>query len=79
MVKTFLKGDKYIHYKTKGMYEIVDVATMQAPENSGLDMCECVVYKKEGDGKLWVRPVPMFLEKVKNENGALVARFEKCN
>mgnify|MGYP000988763213 CR=1 FL=1 len=67
------KGGKYIHYKTKGVY----VATLQAPEESGLDMCECVVYKKEDDCKLWVRPVTMFLEKVTDNLGQSVSRFER--
>lgn len=69
-------GEKYIHYKTKGVYEIVSVATMQADLSSGLDMCECVIYKKENDEKLWVRPVTMFLEKVIDQDGAEVSRFE---
>lgn len=70
-------GEKYMHYKTKGVYEILNMCTMQAPESTGLDMCECVIYKKEDDNKIWVRPIEMFLEEVKNENGEKVERFKK--
>lgn len=70
-------GEKYIHYKTKGAYEILNICTMQASKESGLDMEECVSYKKENDDRIWVRPIKMFLEKVINENGKEVTRFIK--
>ncbi len=71
------RGDRYIHYKTQNIYEVIDVATMQASDESGLDMCECVVYRKENDSKLWVRPVAMFLEKVTDHLGQSASRFER--
>lgn len=71
------KGGRYLHYKTHNVYEVIDVATMQASDESGLDMCECVVYKRENDNKLWVRPVSMFLEKVTDHLGQPVPRFER--
>ncbi len=70
-------GDEYIHYKTKDTYKIVGLATLQAPDKSGLDMTVCVIYKKIGDDKLWVRPVAMFEEKVQNSDGRTVKRFNK--
>jgi mRNA interferase MazF len=83
-------GEKYIHYKTKGMYEILSIGIMQASKESDLDMEECVTYKKveslllgdknpnsDFDNTIWVRPIKMFLEKVKDENGNEVNRFIK--
>jgi hypothetical protein len=68
-------GQKYQHYKTRDIYIIINIATMQAHLESGLDMCECLIYKKEGDEKVWVRPVNMFLEKVILDDGQKVSRF----
>ena len=70
-------GEKYIHYKTKDIYDIINTCFLQASKDSGLDMEECVSYKKENDDKIWVRPVKMFLEKVINEEGEKVNRFIK--
>jgi len=70
-------GEKYRHYKTKDIYEVINLATMQLPDDTGLDMCDCVIYKKESDDRLWARPVTMFLEKVKTENGEECLRFQK--
>jgi mRNA interferase MazF len=74
-------GERYRHYKTKDIYKVVDVAILQASDESGLDMEDCVIYRKfteNGlDTKTWVRPIKMFLEKVKNENGEEVNRFTK--
>jgi hypothetical protein len=53
-----IKLGKYQHYKG-GVYEVLGVA--RSSEN---DM-EMVVYKAlYGDGQLWVRPLPIFLEEV---------------
>ncbi len=70
-------GEKYKHYKTKDTYEVMNLATMQLPDDTGLDMCECVIYKKEEDVRLWVRPAEMFLEKVNDQDGIEVSRFER--
>ncbi len=70
-------GEKYKHYKTKDTYEVMNLATMQLPDDTGLDMCECVIYKKENSDRLWVRPVAMFLEKIIDHSGLEVNRFEK--
>ena len=52
-----------MHYKTKGLYEIVDLATMQALEES-LDMKKVVIYKSVSDKSLWVREVDYFSEEI---------------
>ena len=70
-------GEKYKHYKTKDIYIIFGFSTLQAPDDSGLDMKDCVIYKKENEDRLWTRTKQMFLEKVKNENGEELQRFEK--
>ncbi len=77
-------GDKYIHYKTKDIYEIINICFLQVPKEFGLDMEECVSYQKvnlkeENDieNKIWVRPIKMFLEIVKDENEKEVQRFIK--
>lgn len=62
-------GGKYRHYKGKE-YLAVDVATHSETEE------EMVVYKALYDeGKLWVRPLSMWNEKVE-VNGKEVLRFE---
>lgn len=70
-------GEKYVHYKTKDIYEIINICFLQVPKESGLDMEKCISYKKENDEKIWVRPIKMFLEKVINEEGVEIQRFEK--
>ena len=70
-------GDKFRHYKTKDIYVIFGVTKLQAPEDTGLDMVDCVIYKKEDRSELWTRPIKMFLEEVTNENGGKVQRFTK--
>ena len=61
-------GGKYRHYKGNE-YIVVDIATHSETEE------EMVVYKAlYGDGKLWVRPLSMWNEKVE-ANGKEVLRF----
>ena len=61
-------GGKYRHYKGNE-YLVVDIATHSETEE------EMVVYKAlYGDGKLWVRPLSMWNEKVE-ANGKEVLRF----
>lgn len=61
-------GGKYRHYKGNE-YLVVDIATHSETEE------EMVVYKAlYGDGKLWVRPLSMWNEKVE-VNGKEVLRF----
>ncbi len=62
-MKEIQKGDIYIHYKTKGLYEITGLATMQAREES-LDMKKVVIYKSLQDELVWVREVDYFSEEV---------------
>ena len=61
-------GGKYRHYKGNE-YLVVDIATHSETEE------EMVVYKAlYGEGKLWVRPLSMWNEKVE-VNGKEVLRF----
>ena len=67
-------GQIYQHYKTRGRYEVLHLATLQAREESGLDMAPVVVYRALVDGSIWVRPLDYFLETLSHE-GQLVQRF----
>lgn len=67
-------GQIYQHYKTHGEYKVLHLATLQAREESGLDMAPVVVYRALVDGSTWVRPVDYFLEALSHE-GQLVRRF----
>ena len=61
-------GGKYRHYKGNE-YLVVDIATHSETEE------EMVVYRAlYGEGKLWVRPLSMWNEKV-NVGGEEVLRF----
>lgn len=67
-MKKIIKGGKYRHYKGNE-YIVIDIATHSETEE------EMVVYKAlYGEGKLWVRPLSMWNEKVK-VNGMEVLRF----
>ena len=67
-MKNITVGGKYRHYKGNE-YLVVDIATHSETEE------EMVVYKAlYGDGKLWVRPLSMWNEKVE-VNGKEVLRF----
>jgi len=66
-----MKLGKYQHYKTKHYYRVIGVAK----HSETLE--ELVVYEaldENSDGKLWVRPKKMFLEKVEID-GKKVPRF----
>ena len=61
-------GGKYRHYKGN-KYRVVGIAQHSETEE------EMVVYKAlYGEGKLWVRPLSMWNEKV-NVNGMEILRF----
>jgi len=66
---------KYKHYKGK-IYEVIDIVIHSET------MEEMVLYKPlyetndEFNGKLWVRPLAMFMEKVEVE-GVEIDRFKK--
>ena len=61
-------GGKYRHYKGNE-YLVVDIATHSETEE------KMVVYKAlYGEGKLWVRPLSMWNEKV-NVDGKETSRF----
>ncbi len=67
MMDIIISG-KYRHYKGNE-YIVIDVATHSETEE------EMVVYKALcGEGKLWVRPLSMWNEKV-NVNGKEIPRF----
>jgi hypothetical protein len=63
-----IKPGRYRHYKGP-YYQVIDVA--QHSESGE----ELVVYRPlYGEGKLWVRPLAMFLEQVEHD-GKLQPRF----
>ncbi len=69
---------KYEHYKTKKIYEVIDLAIHSETKE------EMVVYRalyhceEFGLNQLWVRPKSMFLEEV-IVNGDKVPRFKKIS
>ena len=64
-----LKRGKYRHYKGK-LYEVIDLAI----DSESLE--EMVVYRPlYGEGRLWVRPLKMFIEDIMI-HGQLFKRFE---
>jgi len=64
-----LKPGKYRHYKNK-LYQVIEVAIHSET------MEEMVVYRPlYGEGKLWVRPLDVFLENVEVK-GETISRFE---
>lgn len=66
-----MKLGKYQHYKTKNYYRVIGIAK----HSETLE--ETIVYEAlydNPDGKLWVRPKKMFLEKV-TVNGEKIPRF----
>ncbi|HKC05019.1 MAG TPA: DUF1653 domain-containing protein [Patescibacteria group bacterium] len=67
-----MKLGKYQHSKTGNFYNVIGVAK----HSETLE--ELVVYEalyENPQGKLWVRPLKMFLEKVEI-NGKIVPRFK---
>lgn len=65
-------GEIWMHYKTKGEYEIVGLGQLQVKIEE-LDMKECIIYKALSDKKVWIRPGDDFTE----DMGEGVRRFEK--
>lgn len=64
-------GGEYIHSKTKKHYKVLYIGK----HSETLE--DVVVYQALYDDKaIWVRPKPMFLEMIKDENGNLVQRFQ---
>lgn len=64
-----LTPGRYRHYKGRD-YEVLDVA--RHSEDDSL----LVVYQPlYGEGKLWVRPLDMFIEQVTLQDGTQVPRF----
>ncbi len=65
-----MKKGIYKHFKGN-KYELLYTATHSET------MEEMVVYKAlYGDGGIWVRPISMWSEEVKDENGNKVPRFK---
>lgn len=65
-----LKRGKYKHFKGNE-YEVIDVALHSET------LKELVIYKSlYGEGKVWARPIDMFLGKKELEDGTEVERFE---
>lgn len=65
-------GEIWMHYKTKGEYEILGFGQLQVKIEE-LDMKECIIYKALSDQKVWIRPCNDFIEDI----GEGVRRFEK--
>lgn len=53
-----MRGKKYLHYKTRGEYEVLDVAVNEA------DGVVLVIYKSLVFGYVWARPWSDFTEYV---------------
>jgi hypothetical protein len=63
-----LKPGRYRHYKG-GEYQVLDIARHSETEE------DMVVYRPlYGEGKLWVRPLHMFMESVEKD-GETLPRF----
>lgn len=72
MSKQTIPTGKYRHYKGND-YEVIGVALHSETEE------QLVVYRPlYGKGKLWVRPLAMFAERI-NVDGKQVLRFEPVN
>ena len=65
-----IKPGKYLHFKGN-QYEVIGFAK----NSETLD--DMIIYKAlYGDSDIWVRPLSMWEDRVKNENGKTVKRFE---
>ena len=67
------KGGIYKHYKNQQSYRVIDIVK----HSETLE--ELVLYEAlyENDlGRLWVRPLDMFMQKVELQDGSFVPRFE---
>ena len=66
-------GEKYYHFKNKDK-EYVIVCVGKDSETEELK----VVYKDLSDeSKIWIRPLDMFMDMKKNDDGTEVQRFTK--
>ncbi len=64
-------GEKYRHFKGNE-YEIVAIGKDSETEE------QKVVYRDLSDeGKVWIRPLEMFMDMKKNDDGTEVRRFTK--
>ncbi len=71
-------NEHWQHYKTKGIYKILNIGKLQAKEETGIDMADCVVYQSIEDERVWVRQIDYFLEEIKID-GIKISRFLKCD
>ncbi|MDO6513175.1 MULTISPECIES: DUF1653 domain-containing protein [unclassified Neptuniibacter] len=62
---------RYKHYKG-AEYEVINLARHSETEQWHVVYRQCY-----GDEGLWIRPLDMFVEQVKLENGLTVSRFAK--
>lgn len=62
-------GGIYFHFKGN-KYQVLNVARHTETDE------EMVVYMRTNHQTLWVRPLSMFLEEVKNSSGETVPRFK---
>jgi len=63
-----VKPGRYRHFKG-GEYQVIDTATHSETDE------DMVVYRPlYGEGKLWVRPLHLFLEQVEKD-GQIIPRF----
>jgi len=69
-MKTVILG-KYLHYKGN-YYVVIDIATHSETDE------QLVVYRREDDMRLWVRPLTMFVETVHTDAGT-GPRFKKVS
>lgn len=61
----------YRHYKTNGLYEILEIA-----QHTEIDQ-QLVIYKSLKNNSIWARPLEIFNESVINDKGERVERFQK--
>ncbi|WP_067863906.1 DUF1653 domain-containing protein [Neptuniibacter marinus] len=62
---------RYKHYKG-AEYEVINLARHSETEQWHVIYRQCY-----GDEGLWIRPLDMFIEQVRLENGQQIARFAK--
>lgn len=60
----------YRHYKTKGLYELIDHAILEST------LEDVVIYQRISTGQKWVRPASEFFGNVLNSENLIVPRFE---
>jgi len=64
-------GEQFRHYRTKNVYTVQSLAFREE------DLQLSVNYSRENSSLVWNRTLENFVEKVINENGIMVSRFEK--